>query len=126
MSKKDQCEDFEIRFCCEKNSTSTNKPINPWELELPTNITDLKNDAKGYNISNPSSIGLECKSGIIDDCNESSTMEVLPFSCLGILMFSTNPNQKCGSKCDNEGINTMRMSNEDNQPIRSGWTKWTR
>ena len=125
MSKKDQCEDFEIRFCCEKNSTST-KGNTFWDQELPKEFTDLKNDANGFNISNPSSIGLECKSGIIDDCNESSTMEVLPFSCLGILMFSTNPNQKCGSKCDNEGINTMRMSNEDNQPIRSGWTKWTR
>ena len=131
---KDQCEDFEIRFCCEKNPTSTNKTRNSiWDqldyqkkLELPKEITDLTNDANGFNISNPSSIGLECKSGIIDDCNESSTMEVLPFSCLGILMFSTNSNQKCGSKCDNEGINRMRISNEDNQPIRSGWTKWTR
>ena len=123
---KDQCEDFEIRFCCEKNSTSTNETkISFWDQwELPKNITDLKNDANGYNISNPSSIGLECKSGIIDDCNESSTMEVLPFSCVGILMFSTNSKRKCGSKCNRENTNTM--SNGEIKPIRTGWTKWIR
>ena len=163
MSGENQCEDFEVRFCCEKNSTSTNQTtqstkaaitanettasyatitvnsettgdINSTnqttqsfcQLELPKNLTDLsflKNEVDGFNISNPSSIGLECESGIIDDCNESSTMEVLPFSCAGILMFSNNSKQTCGSKCDLENNNTM---SKEIKPIKTGWTKWIR
>ena len=127
MSGENQCEDFEVRFCCEKNSTSTNQTTQsfcPWEL--PKNLTDLsflRNEVNGFNISNPSSIGLECESGIIDDCNESSTMEVLPFSCAGILMFSNNSKQTCGSKCDLENNNTM---SKEIKPIKTGWTKWIR
>ena len=121
-----QCEDFEVRFCCEQSSTSTNQTAQSYwdQLELPKTITDLRNDADGFNISNPSTIGLQCVSGIIDDCNESSTMEELPFSCAGILMFSTNPKRKCGSQCDRENTNTM--SSGKIKPIRTGWTKWIR
>ena len=45
-------------------------------------------------------IGLECESGNVDDCDLSMTMEVLPFSCKGILMFSTESERDCGTKCD--------------------------
>ena len=99
------------------------------QLDLPKNINDLRNDANGFSISNPSSIGLQCESGNIDDCNESLTMEVLPFSCAGILMFSTNLKRICGSKCDLEtrDLNSdIKINQKRSMPLRTGWTKWIR
>ena len=77
-----------------------------------------------YSISTPSSIGLECESGNVDDCNSSMTMEVLPFSCKGIFMFSTNKTANCGSKCKLNNANIRTSNNVI--PYREGWTKWVR
>ena len=65
-------------------------------------------------------IGLECDSGNVDDCDLSMTMEVLPFSCKGILMFSTESERDCGTKCDES------QSRNSKSPTRRGWTKYTR
>ena len=66
-------------------------------------------------------IGLECESGEIDDCNLSLTMEVNPDSCQGKLIFSSNSEQECGSKCDSQ-----IKRNIFKRPERSGWTKYVR
>lgn len=73
-----------------------------------------------FSISVPSMIGLECESGNVDDCDLSMTMEVLPFSCKGILMFSTESERDCGTKCDES------QSRNSKSPTRRGWTKYTR
>ena len=75
---------------------------------------------KSFNISVPSVIGLKCDSGNMVDCNLSMTMEVLPFSCKGIIMFSTNKQDTCGSKCDNSQSRNLKV------PTRRGWTKYIR
>ena len=59
--------------------------------------------------------------GIVDDCNESLSNEVLPFRCGSILMFSSNPNRECGSKC-----NLSEQRSAETTPIRKGWTRYVR
>lgn len=73
-----------------------------------------------FSISVPSMIGLECESGNVDDCDLSMTIEVLPFSCKGILMFSTESEKDCGTKCD------ISLPRNFTRPTRRGWTKYTR
>ena len=65
-------------------------------------------------------IGLECESGNVDDCDLSITMEVLPYSCKGKIMFSSENGQTCGTKCNNS------QSRDLKNPTRRGWTKYTR
>ena len=112
-----------------KNPTSppirSNNTID-WQKLLPNSIDSLKNSANGFNISTPSSIGLDCPSGIIDDCNESLTMEVLPHSCTGILMFSNNTQNKCGTQCDENTDYSKERMTKRNETKQSGWTKWIR
>lgn len=69
----------------------------------------------------PSLIGIECSSGNIEDCNLSMTMEILPFSCKGFLVFSTNENNECGTKCFN-----TKSRNSKKSVKRRGWSKWIR
>ena len=45
-------------------------------------------------------------------------MEILPHTCQGILMFSTNKQNECGTKCDN--IEARNAGKRD----KRGWTKW--
>ena len=145
-SKK--CEDFEVRFCCPKNSlTSTQVPTtdsikDSFSIDvykklirstLPKDNSTLRklyskllflsrislfNSVKRFNICLPSSIGLHCESGDVSDCNLSLSMEVLPYNCKGKLIFSSNSERDCGSKCD---FNTKRSI-----PLRKGWTKYDR
>ena len=71
-----------------------------------------------YKRSLPSLIGLECETGIIDDCNRSLSNEVLPFSCRGIHMFvSETTFNECGSECG---------FRKPNLAIKKGWTKYVR
>ena len=76
------------------------------------------NSVERFNICLPSSIGLQCESGDVSDCNLSLSMEILPSYCKGKLIFSSNTDRDCGSKCD---IQTKRSI-----PLRKGWTKYDR
>ena len=121
LQKTKKCDDFEVRFCCPKNHLA-NQTIG--QSSFNADAEKLKNISiadLSFAISIPSSIGLKCESGDVHDCNLSMTMEVLPFSCKGILMFSTNNETACGSKCDIK--NTKSRSRT---PTRRGWTKWSR
>ena len=73
---------------------------------------------ESFRIDLPSQIGLECKSGNVDDCNLSLSMEVLPFTCRSEMIFSTNENDACGTKCDN--------SQSRQNHTRRGWTQFVR
>ena len=71
-----------------------------------------------YKRSLPSLIGLECETGIIDDCNRSLSNEVLPFSCKGVHMFVSDTTfNECGSECG---------FRKPNLAIKKGWTKYVR
>ena len=48
-------------------------------------------------IGDASFIGLDCPSGIIDDCND-GTQESVPAECSGIFI-APKKKTKCGSKC---------------------------
>ena len=50
-----------------------------------------------YIIGDASFIGLECPTGIVDDCND-GTDESVPNECAGILMVPETET-KCGSQC---------------------------
>ena len=101
--------------------------------KIPKNISELRklncklsrtfseivlNSVQSFNISTASSIGLECESGKIDDCNLSLTTEVLPAICGDKRIFSTNNEQQCGSECS---FKNLKFKSK-----RSGWTKYAR
>ena len=54
-------------------------------------------------IGDPSFIGIDCESGIIDDCND-GTQESVSDECSGIFMAPNKPT-RCGSQCS---LNTTR------------------
>ena len=70
-------------------------------------------------------IGLECESGNIVDCDLSMTMEVLPYSCKGTLMFSSESEKDCGTKCNKSNSRNAKNQEDDGQ-TRRGWTKYMR
>ena len=49
-------------------------------------------------IGDASIIGLDCESGIIDDCND-GTQESVPAECSGIFM-APKETTRCGSQCN--------------------------
>ena len=146
MQKNKKCDDFEVRFCCSKidrpEILSTKQPVynESVDLEELTDINDLRkmnkylkiseiisyqnyfhSNKRPFTISVPSMIGLECESGNVVDCELSMTIEVLPFSCKGKIMFSSDSEEACGTKCNNS---QSRINNKS--PIRRGWTKYMR
>ena len=56
-------------------------------------------------IGDASFIGLECPSGIIDDCND-GTNDRVPEECLGVLMVPDGDTQ-CGSQCYSNVTNAI-------------------
>ena len=54
-------------------------------------------------IGDASFIGLECPSGIVDDCND-GTNESVPGECSGVLMVP-DENTQCGSQCNYTATN---------------------
>ena len=79
-----------------------------------------------HTISLPSTIGLECESGNVDDCNSSMTMEILPDKCKGILVFSSNTERNCGTQCSVQPNTRQRKFKKKESVKRQGWTKWVR
>ena len=53
-------------------------------------------------------------------------MEILPFSCRGHLIFSSNDQRDCGSKCEIKDKKTRKKFKNVEEPKRKGWTKWVR
>ena len=127
LQETKSCNDFEVRFCCRKHTSSPNTTEilsttqTPKTFSCKDTIRSIPDSIDSFNISIPSSIGLRCESGIVDDCNASLSTEVLPFRCNGILMFSSNPNRDCGSKC-----NLSEQRSVETTPIRKGWTRYVR
>ena len=58
----------------------------------------FKNEISSNIIGDASFIGLDCESGIIDDCND-GTQESVPAECSG-LFIAPKETTKCGSQCD--------------------------
>ena len=59
-------------------------------------------------IGDASFIGLNCPTGIIDDCND-GTNERVPGNCSGVLMVP-DENTHCGSQCNNTSTNAFERS----------------
>ena len=53
-------------------------------------------------------------------------MEILPFSCRGNLIFSSNDEQDCGTECEIKDEKSRMKFTKLEEPKRKGWTKWAR
>ena len=87
-------------------------------------VRKTKNSAK---IADASFIGLECDSGDVDDCNDST--ERAPADCRGVLILSEKES-KCGSKCnassDKKSTRSSRFrENEEDEESQNRWRWWT-
>ena len=83
-------------------------------------------------IGDASFIGLECPSGIVDDCND-GTNESVPGECLGVLMVP-DENTQCGSQCNYFATNFIEERanlgvNDDTTELGENyirfWSFWT-
>ena len=72
-------------------------------------------------IADASSIGLECESGNVEDCNDGTDLN-LPKQCKGVLILPETET-KCGSQCARSSKQNQSRSSENH---RKWWTYWTR
>ena len=126
------------------DSIQTNfTPWSPENYQMPQSVDALRNfvneiffclnqvsfdytprlviEVKSEVIGDASLIGLQCESGDFSDCELPKSIEPIPIGCEGVLIFSTDGNNTCGSNCNSK--KSKRNSRETSSKF-GGWTPY--
>ena len=73
-------------------------------------------------IGDASIIGLDCESGVVDDCND-GTEESVPVKCSGIFI-APEKTTKCSSQCELGTRNKPDPDSTENLSANHYWLYW--